>query len=204
MSDNRQGWQGITEELATHAQILGLLIGLMWLLEVLNLSIFRNSLEQFGIVPRSWIGLRGILFSPFLHANLLHLLANTVPFLVLGWLVMVGGIRDFCVVSLFSIGVSGAGVWLFAAANTVTVGASGVIFGYLGYLLSRGWFERRVGSLLISLIILFFYGGLIWGVLPLVPGVSWQGHLFGFLGGIMAARYLAKTAKTNRNASDLF
>lgn len=195
MSDDRQGWQGITEELITHVQILGLLVGLMWLLEVLNLLIFHNSLEQFGIIPRSLIGLRGILFSPFLHANFLHLLANTFPFLILGWLVMVGGISNFFIVSLFAMIVSGVGVWLFATSNTVTVGASGVIFGYLGYLLSRGWFERKLGSLFFSLIILFVYGGLIWGLLPLVPGVSWQGHLFGFLGGIIAARSLSQTSR---------
>lgn len=181
----------IIAELKTHAQILLGLVGLMWGLEIINQLFFRNSLDRFGIIPRTGIGLRGILLAPWLHADFAHLLANTLPFLSLGWLVMAGGISDFFMVTVITMLVSGAGVWLFAASHTVTVGASGLIFGYLGYLLTRGYFDRRWGSLLFALFVFFLYGGLIWGVLPLVPGVSWQGHLFGFIGGIIAARFLA-------------
>ncbi len=192
MNPEKPGSEGITEELITHAQILGGLVAIMWGLEILNQFFFRNTLESFGIIPRTFLGLRGILFAPFLHANFAHLVANTLPFLGLGWLVMVRRISDFFTVSWITMLVSGLGVWLFAGADTVTVGASGVIFGYLGYLLARGWFERKPGSIIFSLIVLFVYGGLVWGVLPLMPGVSWQGHLFGLLGGVLAARLLTK------------
>lgn len=192
MSSKNSELRGMTDELITHAQILGGLVAIMWGLEILNQFFLGNTLESFGIIPRNLIGLRGIIFAPFLHANFAHLLANTLPFLGLGWLVMIRRISDFFTVSLITMLVSGLGVWLFAGANTLTVGASGVIFGYLGYLLTRGWFERKLASIIFSLIVLLVYGGLVWGVLPLVPGVSWQGHLFGFLGGILSARLLAK------------
>jgi membrane associated rhomboid family serine protease len=193
MNGQKQGSEGIADELITQAQILGGLVAIMWGLEILNQFFFRNTLESFGIIPRTLVGLRGILFAPFLHANFAHLLANTLPFLGLGWLVMLRRISDFFTVSWITILVSGLGVWLFAGANTITVGASGVIFGYLGYLLARGWFERKPGSIIFSLIVLFVYGGLVWGVLPLAPGVSWQGHLFGLLGGVLSARLLTRT-----------
>jgi membrane associated rhomboid family serine protease len=90
--------------------------------------------------------------------------------------------------------VSGLGVWLFGASG-VHVGASGLIFGYLGFLLLRGYFERNFPSILLSLIVGFLYGGAIWGVLPTQPGISWEGHLFGFIGGVLAARLLARRKK---------
>ncbi|MBW4551557.1 MAG: rhomboid family intramembrane serine protease [Aphanocapsa sp. GSE-SYN-MK-11-07L] len=194
MSSKNSELRGMTAELITHAQILGGLVAIMWGLEILNQFFFRNTLESFGIIPRNLIGLRGIIFAPFLHANFAHLMANTLPFLGLGWLVMIRRISDFFTVSLITMLVSGLGVWLFAGANTLTVGASGVIFGYLGYLLTRGWFERKLGSIIFSLIVFLVYGGLVWGVLPQVPGVSWQGHLFGLLGGVLSARLLSKAS----------
>ena len=184
--------KGITRELKTHIQILGSLVGFMWVLELINRLIFHGALVQFGIIPRSFIGLRGIFLAPFLHASIGHLLANTLPLIILGWLIMLRETKDFFTVSMITMIVSGLGVWLFAGVNTLHVGASGVIFGYLGYLLLRGYFERSVVSIFLSLIVGAVYGGLIWGVLPTIPGISWQGHLFGFMGGGIAARYLAK------------
>lgn len=181
---------GILEELKTHGQLMFGLVGLMWVIEIVNQLLFRDSLDRFGIAPRSLSGLTGIIFSPFLHADFAHLLANTLPFLVLGWWVLLRGLDMFIEVSVIVILVSGLGVWLFAAPNTITIGASGVVFGYLGFLLLRGFFERSWIALFFSVVVLLGYGSLIWGVLPLVPGVSWQGHLFGLIGGGLAARIL--------------
>ncbi|MCT7950556.1 rhomboid family intramembrane serine protease [Ancylothrix sp. C2] len=179
-------------EFKTQALILGGLVACFWIIEIIDIFFYRGALNSYGIIPRSPVGLRGILFAPFLHGNFLHLATNTGPFLILGWLVMLQEISYFFVVSAITILVSGLGVWLFGAPYSVHIGASGVIFGYLGFLLFRGYFQRNFSSILLSLIVAFFYGGLIWGVLPSMPRVSWEGHLFGFIGGILAARILPK------------
>lgn len=184
-------FKGLVDEVKTQVTILGLLIGLMWAIEILDLFL-GGSLNRFGIRPLSWVGLRGILFAPFLHANLVHLTLNTVPFAILGWLVMLRRTSDFFVVSIITMLVSGLGVWLFAPPLTNHIGASGVIFGYFGFLLSRGYFERSFGPIVLSIVVAMLYGGMIWGVLPTQIGISWQGHLFGFIGGIIAARMLSK------------
>lgn len=188
---SRDDARSIADELKTQATILGGLIALIWILELVDLFVFRGALNAYGIVPRRVFGLRGILFAPFLHGNLVHLMANTVPFLTLGWLVMLQETSDFFVVSAITMVVSGLGVWLLGSAG-VHIGASGVIFGYLGFLLLRGFFERNIPSIFLSIIVGFFYGGLIWGVLPAQVGISWEGHLFGFLGGALAAKMLAR------------
>lgn len=188
---SRDDTKSIARELKTQATILGGLIALIWILELVDLFVFRGALNSYGIVPRRVFGLRGILFAPFLHGNLVHLMANTVPFLTLGWLVMLQETSDFFAVSAVTMVVSGLGVWLFGSPG-LHIGASGVIFGYLGFLLLRGFFERNIPSIFLSLIVGFFYGGLIWGVLPAQVGISWEGHLFGFLGGALAARMLAR------------
>jgi membrane associated rhomboid family serine protease len=164
---------------------------IMWVVECLNF-VARGSLDQFGIVPRSPYGLAGIVLAPFLHASFTHLIANTLPYLTLGWLIVMRRIGDFVWVSLIAALAAGIGTWLVAPADTVHVGASGVIFGYLGFLLSRGYFERSLSSILLSILIGVVYGGLLWGMLPGQSGISWQGHVFGFVGGIAAARLLAQ------------
>jgi membrane associated rhomboid family serine protease len=103
---------------------------------------------------------------------------------------------DFFVVTIITMLVSGFGVWLTAPAYSIHIGASGVIFGYFGFLLLRGYFERSFAAILFSLIVGLLYGGLIWGVLPLQYGISWQGHLFGFIGGALAARLLAQSKRS--------
>ncbi len=190
----RQEAKALTRELKTQTTILGGLVGTMWVLELVNFFVFRQALNLYGIIPRNIIGLRGILFAPLLHASLGHLIANTIPFLVLGWFVMLQETSDFFVVTGITMLVSGLGVWLLGASG-VHVGASGVIFGYLGFLLLRGYFERNFASILLSLIVGFLYGGMIWGVLPTQLGISWEGHLFGFIGGVIAARLLARRKK---------
>ncbi|HEY9749184.1 MAG TPA: rhomboid family intramembrane serine protease [Allocoleopsis sp.] len=184
--------RAIAHELRNHALILGGFIICIWVLEIVDLFVFRNALNLYGIRPRNMIGLRGILFAPFLHGGLGHLMANTVPFLVLGWLVMLREVSDFLIVSVITILTSGLGVWLFGSANSIHIGASGLIFGYFGFLLSRGYFERSATGIAFSLFVGVLYGSLIWGVLPIRNGISWEGHLFGFIGGILAARLLAR------------
>ena len=186
-----EGVKGLMGEVKSQIGILVGFVGLMWALEILDLFL-GGALNQFGIRPHSIVGLRGILFAPFLHGSLLHLIANTVPFVILGWLVMLRRTSDFWPVTIIVMLVAGLGTWLFAPPWTVHIGASGVVFGYLGFLLSRGYFERSIGAIAMSLLVGMLYGGMIWGVLPGQLGISWQGHLFGFLGGILAAQMLAQ------------
>jgi membrane associated rhomboid family serine protease len=186
----------ITRELQAHAGILGGFTGLLWIIEIVDVFVFRGRLNAYGIRPRSLQGLEGILLMPFLHGNFAHLAANTLPFLTLGWLIMLREISDFFIVSGVTMLVSGVGVWLTGAPNSIHIGASGLIFGYFGFLLLRGYFERSFTAIFMSLIVGFFYGSLIWGVLPSQPGVSWQGHFFGFVGGVLAAQLLGRRKKS--------
>jgi membrane associated rhomboid family serine protease len=190
--------RGLVREVKTQVMILGSLIALMWIIEIVDVFVFRGGLDRFGIIPHTLIGLRGILFAPFLHGNFAHLIANTLPFVALGWLVMLRRTADFFEVSAIVMLIGGLGTWLIAPPGTIHIGASGVIFGYLGFLLSRGYFERRFGSILFSIIVGVMYGGLVWGILPGLPGISWQGHLFGFIGGIVAAKLLAEPKVSRR------
>lgn len=190
--------KGIASELQTQAAILGGFVALMWIIEIVDWFLLGGRLNAYGVRPRSMVGLRGILFMPFLHANFAHLAANTLPFITFGWLIMLRETSDFFLVSAVTMLVSGLGVWLTGAPYSVHIGASGLIFGYFGFLLLRGFFERSFMSIALSLFVGFLYGGLIWGVLPSQPGVSWQGHLFGFIGGVLAAQLLGRRKLSNR------
>jgi len=185
-----QETKALARELKTQGTILGGFVATIWVLEFVDVFL-GGALNRYGILPRNLIGLRGILFAPFLHGNFAHLIANTIPFLTLGWFVMLRETSDFFVVTGITMLVSGLGVWLIGSAG-LHIGASGVVFGYLGFLLARGYFERNIPSILLSMIVGFLYGGAIWGVLPTQPGVSWEGHLFGFVGGVIAARFLSQ------------
>jgi membrane associated rhomboid family serine protease len=168
------------------------ILALMWLLEVADFALWSLDLDFYGIHPRTLIGLRNILFAPFLHVGFTHLLLNSIPFLFLGVLVLLRGKHDFIFVSIVAGVISGLGVWLFGGSHTIHLGMSGIIFGYLGFLLLRGFFERNLISTLLGGLAIFFYGGMLWGVLPLQAGVSWLGHLFGFIGGGVAAYLLTR------------
>jgi membrane associated rhomboid family serine protease len=181
----------IISEIKTQVVILSSLLGLMWGLEIVDGLVLNHSLDLFGIIPRQPIGLRGIILAPFLHGNFSHLMANTIPFLTLGWLVMARRISDFIVVSIVSMVIGGLGTWLFGSSG-VHIGASGVVFGYLGYLLARCYFDRRLSSGAIALFVGVTYGSILWGVFPTSAGISWEGHLFGALGGIVSARLLSR------------
>jgi membrane associated rhomboid family serine protease len=180
--------------------ILGTIVGFLWLLEIVDALLLQGALDGFGIAPRSLLGLPAVLLAPLLHAGFGHLLANTIPFIVLGWLVMWRRTRDLFVVALAAGIAGGLGVWLFGGANTIHLGISGVIFGFLGYLLARGYYERSMGAIGLAVVAFFLYGGILWGVLPLQQGVSWQGHLFGFVGGVVAA-YVMSGARTTALAA---
>ncbi len=195
--------QTIGGELKTQVKLLAGLVAIFWIIVILNEMFLdrtlviangcasNRGLNALGIAPHSFTGLRGILFAPFLHGGFYHVAANTAPFIVLGWFVMLRNISDFYFVSVMSALVGGLGTWLVGRPCTVHVGVSGVIFGYLGYLLFRGYFERSFVAIAISIAIAIAYGGMIWGVLPTRAYISWEGHLFGFIGGILAAKLLS-------------
>jgi membrane associated rhomboid family serine protease len=185
--DNQEHLTIWAKTLKHQAILIGGFVLLLWLVELADWLLWSYSLDQWGIRPRQIEGLMGVVLAPFLHAGFGHVAANTVPFLVLGWLVLMQGLRPFLFVTMIVMLVSGLGTWLVGPANSIHIGASGLIFGYFGFLLLRGYFDRRAATLLLSIVVILLYGGLIWGILPQGPGISWQGHLFGFVGGGIAA-----------------
>ncbi|WP_375424233.1 rhomboid family intramembrane serine protease [uncultured Friedmanniella sp.] len=169
------------------------LLGILWVLELVDQA-SGNALDQYGIHARELDGLPEIFTAPFLHAGYAHLVSNSVPFLVLGFLVLLGGAVRWLVSSLVSIVSSGLVAWLLTPANTIVLGASGLIFGWLTYLLARGLWSRRPGQVVLAVLVLLVYGSLIWGVLPGAAGISWQAHLGGAAGGVLAAWRLHRRA----------
>ena len=171
--------------------LLAGIVGLMWIVEVIN-TLDSNGLDSDGIYGRSVDHLWGILTTPFIHASFAHLIGNTIPFVFMGLFIALQGAKRLAQVTLIVIVVGGIGTWLVAPSNIPTIGASGVVFGYAGYLFARGFFDRSLNELLIGLLV-----GVVWGavlVSSLVPhtGISWQGHLFGALGGVIAASVLRR------------
>ena len=133
-------------------------------------------------------GLIGIVFSPFLHLNWIHLISNTIPLLILSFVILQFYNKLFLKVSIFSIVIGGFAVWLFGRSGTNHIGASGVIFAYIGFLLFSGIFRRNIKSILIAVVIIILYGGaLIQGIIPGQKGISWEGHLFGAAAGALTA-----------------
>jgi membrane associated rhomboid family serine protease len=164
---------------------------LMWILEIVDAAA-GHELDQYGIEPRDTDGLPGILTAPFLHAGFDHLLSNTIPFVVLGIAIALSGLARVVAVTAIVIVVGGVGTWLVAPENTIHIGASGIVFGYASYLLARGVFNRSPLELLIGVVIGVVWGGaLLSGLVPR-EGISWQGHLFGAIGGVVAAWVLAR------------
>ncbi|WP_406187643.1 rhomboid family intramembrane serine protease [Streptomyces sp. NBC_01006] len=162
-------------------------VALLWLIEVIDLAT-GHALDAYGIIPRSVDGLTGIPLAPFLHFGFDHVASNSVPLLVLGFVAALSGIRRFLALCAVVVVLDGLGVWLVSGANTVTAGASGLIFGLFGYLLVRGFVERRPLGVLVAVAIAAYWGtAILTGILPTNSTVSWQGHLFGLLTGIAAA-----------------
>ncbi|MBM7368591.1 rhomboid family intramembrane serine protease [Gordonia hydrophobica] len=160
----------------------------LFVIEAIDVGM-NGRLDQNGILPRQVSGLDGIIWAPFLHADFAHLIGNLIPGAILGFLLLMSG-RFLGVTAIVWV-VSGFGVWLTGPSGTVTIGASGVVFGWLTYLLVRGIFNRDVWQVLGGVVLFAVYGGLLWGMLPQGGSVSWQGHLFGAAGGVLAAWMLS-------------
>jgi membrane associated rhomboid family serine protease len=174
-------------------------LALLWVIEAVDQFVFGGSLDQDGIVARQVDGLDGILWAPLLHAGWAHLIANSLPFFVLGFLVLAGGLGQFVAVTALVWLLGGFLTWLTGFG--VTIGASGVIFGWLAFLLFRGVFARSGRQIALAVVLLLLYGGVLWGVLPGTPGVSWQAHLFGALSGVLAARLVASADRRSRSGT---
>lgn len=164
---------------------------LMWVLEVAD-AIADHRLDRYGIEPRDPDGLVGIVAAPFLHAGFGHLAANTVPFLLMGVVIALGGALRVLAVTAIVASVSGLGTWLIGPEGTTHIGASGVVFGYATYLLSRGLFDRDLLEIALGILVGAVWGGVLLAGLEPQEGISWQGHLFGAVGGVVAARLLAR------------
>ncbi|NDJ19932.1 rhomboid family intramembrane serine protease [Myxacorys almedinensis] len=174
------------------------LVVIAWIVSVLNFGFLGKTLNFWGVRPRTLRGLVGIFIAPFLHGDWRHLEGNSKYFLILGGLIVLKDPIDFAPVTLAVTLINGFGIWLVGASRSVHVGASGVVFGYLGFLLLRGFVDRNLPSALITVLVAFFYAQFLWGVLPTrdrkigrrLVRISWEGHFFGLLGGFVAARYL--------------
>ena len=175
-------------------RLLLALAGIMWASEIVD-AILDHRLDGYGIEPRDDDGLIGIVAAPFLHGGFDHLASNTVPFLLLGFVIAARGLAQVIAITAIVALVSGAGTWLVAPANTIHIGASGVVFGYATYLLSRGFFNRSAVELAIAAVVAVVYGTVLLSGLVPQDGVSWQGHFFGAVGGVVAARTIARQRK---------
>jgi membrane associated rhomboid family serine protease len=168
------------------AVLVAAMAAVMWVVEIAD-QIDHGRLERHGIAPRSTDGLEGILFAPFLHAGFGHLIGNTLPFLVLGAAIAFGGAVRVAAVTAIVAVVGGLGTWLVAPANTIHIGASGIVFGYAAYLMARGLFSGRVLQIAIGVAVVGVWGTTLLNGLAPADGISWQGHLFGAVGGVVAA-----------------
>jgi len=181
--------RALRAELRTQALVLGGTLAVLWLLEIIDLVAFGGRLDELGIKPRTVFGLIGIPLHPFLHAGLGHLGANTTGLIFAGWFIVNRRPRDFFLVWACATIVGGIGTWLIAPVASLHVGASGVVMGLMGFLIARGWFERRFFAILASLAMALLWGGsILSGLFPADAHISWQVHLFGLVGGILAAR----------------
>ena len=171
--------------------LVAAMVALMWMTEVVDQIGFGN-LDSYGIHPRDAGGLPEIVSAPFLHVGFGHLISNTVPFVVMGAAIALGGLVRVALVTLVVTLVSGFGTWLIAASNSVHLGASGVVFGYATYLIARGLFSRRLTELAVGALVAGIWGfGLLQGLLP-QERISWQAHLFGAIGGVIAAALFSR------------
>ena len=171
--------------------VILVLTALLWVIELYDAAT-GGRLDYDGIVPRTADGLGGIVWAPLLHHGFAHLEANTLPFVVFGFLVLAAGLARFALVTATIWVIAGLGVWLTASDGSVTVGMSGVIFGWLTFLLVRGFFARSGLQILLAVGLFLVWGSVLIGVLPGQPDVSWQGHLSGALAGVLAAWLFAR------------
>ena len=179
------------------AQVLLAMVAVMWGLEIVDVAL-DHRLDDYGIEPRDVDALPGVVSSPFLHAGFGHLIGNTIPFVAMGLAIALAGPRRLIIVTVIVGSIAGLGTWLTAGANTETIGASGLVFGYATYLMTRFFFSRRVPDLLLGLGVLVLWGASLLSSLAPTPGVSWQAHLFGAVGGVVAARVVGSDSAAQR------
>lgn len=172
-------------------QLVVIIAAMMWLIEALDSLFLDGRLDQQGIEPRTLSGLDGILWAPVLHGGFGHLLANTLPFLVLGGFVAFAGVRRFLIVTGSVVVLGGLATWLFARP-AIHVGASGLVFGYAGFLLVAGFAEKSLKGIAVAVIVGVLFGGMVLrGITPVSAFVSWESHLFGLAAGVLAAFAIA-------------
>ncbi len=163
-----------------------LFVLLIWAIEILN-YVLGHPLSNLGIFPRNAWGLPGILLTPFIHHGFEHTIMNSISLIILGILISLKNHRILFKISVFIIIVGGLSVWIFGRPAS-HIGASGLVFGYFGFLVARGWYAGDFGSIVISIVTIVFYGGMIFGIFPGQVYISWEAHLFGFVAGILSAR----------------
>jgi membrane associated rhomboid family serine protease len=186
----RSGRSVDTAKIGGGLKLLALLVGLMWLSEVIDTAT-HGSLDQYGIISREPRGLVGILTAPFLHLGFGHLISNTLPLVTLGAIIAISGAARLFAVTAIVVVIGGFGTWLISPPNTITIGASGLVFGYASYLILRGLFNRRLGQVLVGIVVIMVWGSALFGGLLPQDGISWQGHLFGGIAGVLAAWVLS-------------
>jgi membrane associated rhomboid family serine protease len=183
--------------------LLLIFVAVIWVVYLVNSLLFDGSLNRYGLSPMAlpyrWLSefepslpylagsLRGILLSPLLHGSFSHLMSNTFPLLLLGGFVAIRGAKTLIGVSLLVIVLGGLLVWI-VGRPAIHIGPSGLVFGYFGFLVAQGWYERSIVSIVVAVGVLLLYGGIIFGVLPQSGFISWEGHLFGLVAGVLAAR----------------
>ena len=180
-----------TNSIANSAGVMAVVVAIMWILEVID-TMLGNTLDHFGIHSWTMQGLWEIFTAPWLHYGWPHLVGNSVPLFILGMLVYLESTRTWIFSGLMIMVCSGLFAWCFSAPGTITLGASGIVFGWLTYLLVRGLFTKRLRDILVAIAVFFIYGSVLWGVLPGAAGVSWQAHLGGAIGGVISASRLAR------------
>jgi membrane associated rhomboid family serine protease len=168
------------------AIVMAIVLAGLWVIEGID-TISNHALDQLGVRPWDLVGLDGIIFAPLLHVSFAHLAANSVPLFVLGTALWTSGLRQWIVATVTGWITSGIFAWLLTPIHYIVIGASGVIFGWITYLIVRGFLSRRWSHIILGLVVAFAYGSVLLGVFPMSTGVSWQGHLGGAIGGILAA-----------------
>ena len=181
-------------------QIAGIAVSIPWLVYIINLFL-PVDLRVYGIRPQNIEGLWGIVFSPFLHENYGHLVTNTGALFILLF-VMLSFSRRLAFIAVLIIAALGGGlVWIFSDANTIHIGSSGIIFGLIGFLISIGIFRREWKALAVSVVICLVYGGALFSLFYYIPGISWTGHFFGFVAGVLAAWWTKATTRRSPSTS---
>jgi membrane associated rhomboid family serine protease len=172
-----ESWTGALILMAGVAAVL-------WIVQILN-AIDDYRLDRFGLKPREFDGLWGVVTMPFLHSSYGHLLSNTIPVILIGWVVLLAGLSTWATVTGLVVVGGGVLTWLVGPGDSVIVGASGLVFGWLGYLLARAYFSRRLKWIVVAVLVLVFFGTLLFGLFPSINSdVSWQAHVCGFVAGI--------------------